>query len=646
MRHGWSIAFLLAALACESAPESEQDSEASPPAAGVWSGRFNTGSQPLAASADGSVLVGVLADEGVVARSTSAGVDLLDLGGTPSRLTSLGEHLLVTLRGERAIAVLAEVDGVLVEVDRVATGAEPVGIVASADGTRVYVALHGQDEVRVYDAHLDELDRWSVPGRPSGLAVHPSGQSLYVVSAVGGTLTWFDLSADEPVGTVVELPDVGGAGPEGDKTYTRRLTGDPAVRPDGAQLAVPGLWLDNNSPPKHSLEEQATRDPAAAYEKIGLGLAPTNPGIAFVALDPESGAPLQDGARLRYAAFEGSATDEVDTQVLRGFLAGVAYSPDGAWLAAAMENARMVVLMGTEDSTDAPDLGGFDDGPLASARVEDGPRGVVWTAEGATSLNVFARSVQPLPTTEATAGIGAMLAGGLLTDTPLTGGLAQSLTPPLFDAELELGRLLFSSSILPHMATPDSGVSCTTCHVDSRDDGLSWTDYDTIPRQTKSLAGPLSLTAPFTWTDDVLTVVEEARLTSEGRLGGRGATDAEFAAVAAWLEHTPDADHATRGLQSEEVERGRLLFERADVGCLDCHGGVRFSDQLRHDLFGMTGVDTPALTGIAATAPYLHDGRAPTLRAVLETTREGAMGDTSMLSEAEMADLEAYLRAI
>ena len=116
--------------------------------------------------------------------------------------------------------------------------------------------------------------------------------------------------------------------------------------------------------------------------------------------------------------------------------------------------------------------------------------------------------------------------------------------------------------------------------------------------------------------------------------------------MAAWLEHTPDADHATRGLQSEEVERGRLLFERADVGCLDCHGGVRFSDQLRHDLFGMTGVDTPALTGIAATAPYLHDGRATTLRAVLETTREGAMGDTSMLSEAEMADLEAYLRAI
>ena len=39
-------------------------------------------------------------------------------------------------------------------------------------------------------------------------------------------------------------------------------------------------------------------------------------------------------------------------------------------------------------------------------------------------------------------------------------------------------------------------------------------------------------------------------------------------------------------------------------------------------------LDTPSLTGVASSPPYLHDGSAPTLRDVLERTR-GHMGDIS-----------------
>ena len=42
----------------------------------------------------------------------------------------------------------------------------------------------------------------------------------------------------------------------------------------------------------------------------------------------------------------------------------------------------------------------------------------------------------------------------------------------------------------------------------------------------------------------------------------------------------------------------------------------------------------------------MHDGSAATLRDVLIMSRSGEMGDTSMLSDVEIADLEAYLRSL
>jgi CxxC motif-containing protein (DUF1111 family) len=90
---------------------------------------------------------------------------------------------------------------------------------------------------------------------------------------------------------------------------------------------------------------------------------------------------------------------------------------------------------------------------------------------------------------------------------------------------------------------------------------------------------------------------------------------------------------ARTGSLEPEVLAGELLFER--IGCVKCHvpelpgaaGPVPlYSDLLLHDVHadvfrGMTepgapsGVyRTPPLWGIRLTAPYLHDGRASTLR--------------------------------
>lgn len=57
-------------------------------------------------------------------------------------------------------------------------------------------------------------------------------------------------------------------------------------------------------------------------------------------------------------------------------------------------------------------------------------------------------------------------------------------------------------------------------------------------------------------------------------------------------------------LPSEAALRGQVIFNRADTGCAVCHPPSLYTDLKTHDV---------------GTAPYLHDGSAPTLYDVLTT---------------------------
>ena len=140
------------------------------------------------------------------------------------------------------------------------------------------------------------------------------------------------------------------------------------------------------------------------------------------------------------------------------------------------------------------------------------------------------------------------------------------------------------------------------------------------------------------------SVPAECNETSQVRLGGEDVTDEELENVAAFIDFIPDVDIAP--YDEEAAARGQILFERQDVGCSGCHYGARYTDNQSHDIYGTLGVNTPGLVGISATPPYLHEGTAPSLRDVLESARQREMGDASMLSEAEMSDLEEYLRSL
>jgi cytochrome c peroxidase len=218
--------------------------------------------------------------------------------------------------------------------------------------------------------------------------------------------------------------------------------------------------------------------------------------------------------------------------------------------------------------------------------------------------------------------------------------------PSTLDPNAESGRNLFYSATLPQMAASGAGVSCSTCHFDARNDGLTWA-FTTGDRQTPSLAGQVLHTAPVTWTANVDSVASEATITSQGRMGGDELTYTQALQIQSFAGSIRPPILPLQGSEDPAVVRGQAIFEREDVACASCHDPANtFQDGASHKMFGLDNVNTPTLVGVGATAPYLHNGRAETLMDVLELSRSGEMGNTSSLSEEEMADLEAYLLSL
>jgi cytochrome c peroxidase len=186
-------------------------------------------------------------------------------------------------------------------------------------------------------------------------------------------------------------------------------------------------------------------------------------------------------------------------------------------------------------------------------------------------------------------------------------------------------------------------IACASCHPDGEDDGLTWFGADLTPRRTQSLAGGVSARAPYHWAGELESfsaLIDEVWVTRMAAL--RAPTPAQRDTLLAWLDQIP-TPRVTEALDADTVERGRVVFE-GEGACSQCHNGADFSDHLAHNLEISTGLRTPSLVGVAARAPYLHDGCARTLLDVL-----GACGGDlhgRKLPASAKADLVEYLRSL
>ena len=190
-------------------------------------------------------------------------------------------------------------------------------------------------------------------------------------------------------------------------------------------------------------------------------------------------------------------------------------------------------------------------------------------------------------------------------------------------------------------------LSCVSCHPDARSDSLNWdlaNDGYGSPRQAKShlyshVTPPTTITgcrphafssvrAGFKFIEFAIRPEEDADAIDDYLMS---------------LEPVP-SPYLVNGPLSPSAQNGQAIF---DARCASCHSGKYFTDMLLHDVGTGRGsgesLDTPTLSEVWRTGPYLQDGRAATMLEVLTTYNPGDQhGVTSGLTGQELDDLAEY----
>lgn len=210
------------------------------------------------------------------------------------------------------------------------------------------------------------------------------------------------------------------------------------------------------------------------------------------------------------------------------------------------------------------------------------------------------------------------------------------------------GELLFNDARLCFQRW----FSCASCHQeDATVDGLNWdlpNDGVGNPKNAKSLHDAVD-TPPSMWAGVRRDM--DAAVAAGQRFLGFLPDPENHAALKAFLGSPRRASNPYRGRDQAQQQRGARIFRESR--CARCHPAPTFADGLMHDL-GLAGpldhrsrFDTPSLREVYRTGPYLHDGRAVTLRSIFtEFNPDDLHGRTRHLSEQELEDLLMYVRGL
>jgi cytochrome c peroxidase len=211
-------------------------------------------------------------------------------------------------------------------------------------------------------------------------------------------------------------------------------------------------------------------------------------------------------------------------------------------------------------------------------------------------------------------------------------------------------------------------IGCANCHIDSTFDGLTWDlEPDGFGRDIvdNRLLEDIRGTAPYKWNGGNPDVPTECGPRTEKYFWrAENYDDRTLADLVAYIFTLPPRPNRWRPASGELTtaqEHGKALFERSvdkfgnaipeSNRCAYCHSGIKGTSQKSFDVgtrktTDNTGLlDTPQLTNIALTAPYLHDGSARTLEEIWTVFNpDDKHGRTNDLTKDELNDLIEYLR--
>ena len=505
--------------------------------------------------------------------------------------------------------------------DSIAVGHTPVAPVVSADGATLFVCNRFNNNVSVIDlAARKEVARVQVSREPVAAALTPDGKYLLVAnqlptdpadgSYVAAVVSIVDVAARKPAGSI-RLPNGSnglraiGLSPDGRYAYVTHIL---------ARYQVPTTQIERGwiATDALSVIDVASRSllNTVLLDDVDLGAA--NPwGVACTA----------DGRFLCVAHAGTHEISVIDRTKLHEKLARVA----------AGEKVSDVSATPGDVPNDLSFLVGLR---RRLSVTGNGPRALAIMGSKAYVTEYFTDSLGVVNISPDMA--------------PAPKSLALGPRKPL--SQERQGEMLFHDA----QYCFQKWLSCSSCHPDeSRPDGLNWdllNDGIGNPKNTKSLV--LAHETPP-------TTVTGARPNAEASV--RAASSSSNLRCAPkrmqWpsmilksLQPVP-SPYLVKGQLSAAARRGQEVFKSA--GCAHCHPPPYYTNMKKCDVRTGTGrekgaeLDPQTLLEVWRTAPYLHDGRAVTIKDVLTRFNlENQHGHTTGLEERQINDLTEFVLSL
>lgn len=547
-------------------------------------------------------------------------------------------------------------------VGKITVKEQPFAVLTSQDGSKLYVTAYRGNVVEVIDAASYKVIKdIPVENEPRGLALTADGKELFVSHFVHGAVSVID-TAVLTVKKVIPLAETP-APANHDGKVSQGIPGmveNMTISPDGKTLWLPHLLTNVNVP----IQFESTIFPVVSIIDITK---------------------LEELKNERKHLFKQMNILNVKNQPeVFANPSDVGFLPDGS---------KAYVLMGGSEDLVTIDLKRGGKATQLLRRIPgDNPRGLILTQDGE-KLYVHNAMSHDLTTIET--GGNDPYKKAKMTGTNLRLIAKDPLLP-----DVRAGKTMFYSANSDEFATNITGknwMSCASCHFDGEINGITMNTAKG-PRNTPSNV-LTTKTGLFLW-DGSRDEFEDYLITVQNEMGGMLAYDPAkplpedvkkmFAQIFTYLDQ-PDSFPVPKspyrkpdGSLTASAQQGQQLFQ-GKAGCITCHAGENFTDSVQavnalgklttdntsklHDV-GTSTVkdigapdgdprgaykngrspnlyDTPTLRGVWATAPYLHDGSAKTIRDVMVARNgQNKHGNVKGLTDQEIDELAEYVLSI
>lgn len=623
--------------------------EADTPSSSLALGRFVEGPSKgktiaFVADADAHALTAVDVD----AKKTLGSVKL---AGEPSHV-AIGPdgRVLVTLKSTHRLAVIhPHTDGSLVMGCEIETGAEPNAI-AFMPGLVLISAGWGSAVDVLADTDFTRKGAIEVGREPRQIVPADDGKRAFVSHAIGGVVTVIDPFGMEVEKTIDLLADPSATVDDGDPanlvaavTNSVGTAEKPVAGENMVRLGQQGFAMVKTRRPRgRLLLPQTLIDPGSKTMRNGMTYGgPQTTAVGNIGvIDAQTGVLAPASSRLsqmELAMMEGRRFNQFDEATTADCLLPRA-------VALHDESSTLLVACLGVDAVIAYDASSINPSAVPKIRwnVAAGPTGVAVDAKAGRAIvfSQFERTLEVLQIAD----IEKMAPSSDADVVHDRIELPKLETPEALG--MLLGRQLFYSTGDARISRV--GLGCAVCHVEGRDDGITWSSPDG-PRRTLSLIGRVDETMPYGWdgeSKELSTFMER----EFQRLQGQGLKNVQMDSLKSYLA-TLQPPPFERGGDGARTTKGKALFTSETAGCNRCHtaGG---SDMKLHDVGSRTPWDrrpvfkTPSLKNVAGRAPFFHDGRYPTLKELLEGHEIDQGGAKATLTEDDAASLEAYVRSL